>query len=86
MVFLLCDAGDFLGKLIPALRTVAKIWPFEIVERKKVAIKEQKIKMEKEEAEQKKTLEIAKKLKASGMDDKKIKEMTNLPISEIREL
>lgn len=59
---------------------------FEIVEREKVAIKKWQLKMEKESGDHEGRLAVAKKLKASGMDDKEIKKMTNLPIAEIREL
>lgn len=59
---------------------------FEVVERDKIEIQEWKLKMEKDKSEQKKALEIAKKLKDSGMDEKIIKKMTGLRLFEIREL
>lgn len=59
---------------------------FEIVERDKIEIQEWKLRLEKDKSERKKALEIAKKLKESGMDEKAIKKMTGLRLFEIREL
>jgi DNA repair protein RadC len=59
---------------------------FEIVEREKAELKEWQLRMEQERGEQRKALEIAKKLKESGMDEKEIKKMTGLRLTDIREL
>lgn len=59
---------------------------FEIVERDKVEIKEWQLRVENERGQGKKALEIAKKLKESGMDEKTIKKMTGLYMHEIRDL
>ena len=66
--------------------TLKKSGLFEVVERDKIEIQEWKLKMEKDKSEQKKAMEIAKKLKDSGMDEKTIKKMTGLRLGEIREL
>lgn len=59
---------------------------YEVVEREKVEIKEWQLKMEKDKAKHENSLEIAKKLKESGMDEKTIKKMTGLYLRDIREL
>jgi DNA repair protein RadC len=59
---------------------------FQIIERDKTELKQWKIDVEKDKAEQKKALEIAKKLKESGMELKTIKKMTGLYMHEIRGL
>ncbi len=59
---------------------------FEIVDRDKAELKQWKIDMEKDKAERNKALEIAKKLKEEGMDEKLIKKMTGLYMHEIRRL
>jgi len=65
---------------------LAKSGMFEIVEREKEEIKQLKFEMEKKRIEKNRTLEIAKKLKESGMDEKSIKKMTGLYMHEIRRL
>ena len=65
---------------------LAKSGLFEIVEREKEEMKQLKFKMEKDRIERNRTLEIAKNLKESGMDEKTIKKMTGLYMHEIRRL
>ena len=59
---------------------------FEIVERDKVELKQWKIDVERNRAKHENSLEIAKRLKAEGMDEKLIKKMTGLYMHEIRKL
>lgn len=68
------------------LADLKKSGMFEIVDRDKAELKQWKIDMEKDKAERKKALEIAKKLKDEGMDEKTIKKMTGLYMHEIRKL
>lgn len=68
------------------IKRLQKSGLFEIVERDKAELKAWKLKLEHERGERDKALEIAKKLKKSGMDEKDIKKMTGLLLGEIRRL
>ncbi|UTW61833.1 hypothetical protein KFE98_17740 [bacterium SCSIO 12741] len=59
---------------------------FEIVGAAQAELKEWKIQIERERAEKKKARDIAVKMKTKGYDEKEIKEMTGLYLSEIRKL
>lgn len=59
---------------------------FEVVEREKTELKEWQLQMEKERGEHEKAKVIAKKMKKEGYDEKVIKKLTGLRLSEIREL
>jgi len=60
------------------------VW--ELIDRTKADLTNLKTEIAEEKAEQRKALEIAKKLKASGMADEDIKKMTGLRLTEIRKL
>lgn len=57
---------------------------FEIVEREKLEIQKWKLDAERTRAERAKALDIAKKMKAKGFDEKTIKELTGLLVGDIR--
>ena len=59
---------------------------WRIIEKEELELKEFKQKMNEERIEQRKALEIAKKLKANGMDETTIKKMTGVGVGEIRRL
>lgn len=59
---------------------------YELVEREKKELKDFRLKLEKQESERKKALEIAKKLKDSGLETDFIKEMTGLSKWDIKKL
>ena len=59
---------------------------FEIVEREKIELQQWKIDIERNQAKHENSLEIARKLKAEGMNEKLIKKMTGLYMHEIRKL
>ncbi|UTW66424.1 JAB domain-containing protein [bacterium SCSIO 12643] len=57
---------------------------FEIVEREKLEIQKWKLDIEKNKARKEERLNLAKKLKAEGMDEKFIKKVTGLLVGDIR--
>ena len=59
---------------------------YEIMDKEKSRMKDFQQKIEKEKAVKANSLEIAKKLKESGMGEQDIKKMTGLRLGEIREL
>lgn len=68
------------------MKDLSKSGLFEIVERDKVELKQWQVDMETDRAKHENSLAIAKKLKAEGMDDKFIKKMTGLYMSDIKKL
>ena len=66
------------------MEELARSGLYELVEREKGAIKEMRLKIEREKAEREKTKEIAQRLVELGMDESIIKEATGLPLREIR--
>ena len=58
----------------------------KIVKRGNEGLKQWKIDMERNQAKHENNIEIARKLKAEGMDEKLIKKMTSLYMHEIRKL
>lgn len=59
---------------------------WRIIEKEQLEMKRWKAKMEKERIEHDKALSIAKKLKAKGMDEAEIKQVTGLKLGDIRKL
>jgi DNA repair protein RadC len=59
---------------------------WRVIEKDQLGVQEWKQKMEAKRIEHEKTLSIAKKLKAKGMDEGEIKQVTGLKLAEIRKL
>ena len=59
---------------------------WRIIEKEELELREFKLKLEIERAEHRNSLEIARKLKAAGMDEAIIKKGTGLTLTEIRKL
>ncbi len=68
------------------LERLKKSGMYEVLNRDKVGIIEWKLELEKKQAKKDASIAIAKKMKAKGMDEKLIKQLTGLYLDEIREL
>lgn len=69
--------------LMSKIRT-SGVW--ELVDRTKADLTDMKIEIAAEEAAKKNSIEIARKLKAAGMNNEDIKKMTKLTLTEIKKL
>ncbi|WP_420572929.1 JAB domain-containing protein [Kordia sp.] len=58
---------------------------YELKERESETMKEMQLKFEKDKAEKKKAMDIARKMKAKGYDNQTIKELTGLYIRDIKQ-
>jgi DNA repair protein RadC len=65
---------------------LAKTGKYEVIDKEKAQLQQWKLDLEKERAEKKRTLEIAKKMKGKGYEIDEIKEMTGLNKSDIKKL
>lgn len=68
------------------LDRIKKSGMYEVLNRDKVNIMQWKLELEKKQAKKDNSIEIARKLKKEGMDEKFIKKMTGLYMDEIRKL
>lgn len=68
------------------MELLVKTGKYEVIDKEKAQLQQWKLDLEKERAEKKRTLEIAKKMKVDGLDDDTIKKYTGLNKWDIKKL